>query len=81
MGVTEEKISKIMDRDPNIFSKKILLALRFSDVMLQDYEDNEDKDQLFKELQAEFSSEEIVELGSFISFCVGFIPLAHFLEF
>lgn len=69
-----------MDRDPAIFTKKDLLALRFSDVLLQNYEDNEDKDQLFQELQEEFSNEEIVELGTFIAFCVGFIPLAHFME-
>jgi alkylhydroperoxidase family enzyme len=79
MGLTEEKIQKIKERDPAVFSALELLVLQWSDLILKSGK-VENKEQIAEKMKEHFDNQQIVELSTFIALTVGFIPMIHTLE-
>ncbi len=69
-GLTEEKIAQIdAYQDSDAFTSQEKLALRFAEKMALSH--HEIDDEFFRELRAEFSDAEVLELGMMIGQYIG----------
>ena len=77
--LTEEKITRLdLDREPEGFTAAELLAIEYADRLATDHHRMDDA--FFERLKAEFTDEQVLELGMMIGQFIGFGRLLMVLD-